>query len=176
MTLKEEDNFKKEVINSIIANPDEALTDFRKKWNTLVFDSKRNIAPFIMKFCMERANSENYHPQRPENYEITRLCANAIYNIIYDEFQGLPSYGHLELGENIKPVDIAAVFKILKEIKYINNTSIEIADVIIKVFNIEANTTILSYLEENSKMGLAAQDFITKIKDSKLVINSTPLF
>lgn len=176
MSLQEEENFKNEVINSIISNPENALINFKKNWNNLVFESKRNLAPFIMKFCTERVNSENFNPQRPENYEITKLCANAIYNIINDDFSGKPDFGHLKLGKNIKPVDIAAVFKILYDIEYIDNSLNEIAEIIKQVFNLKDNTTVESYLEENTKLNTACTDYLTKIKSSQLVQSSAPPF
>jgi hypothetical protein len=176
MTHFEEDKFIKEVEHSIISDPENALSNFKNKWNMLLFDSKCNIASFILKFCFATANSESIHPQRHINYDISKLCSNAIYRFIIDELSGKPDVGHLKLGKNTKPIDMAAIFKIIYETENLDNSLSEIASAMIRLFNLKDNTTIESYLEENSKLGLAAQDFYTKMKETKLIKNSTPPF
>src|SRR5579864_2145950 len=112
MTFKEIVQLAREIESEIIKDPEKGFKNFRAKWLGLESDEKRLIASPIIDFCNLKLSPDNYIPL-PNNLAEQKLCCTGIINFISDEFNGQPWFGTLELGEGIKEVHIAAVFKLI---------------------------------------------------------------
>ncbi len=160
--------FFKSVEQEIIINPENAFSFFKEKWNELNFDQKKTSSTFLSKFLLERITIDADHPQTADNFEATQVVSLEIYNYVKDEIEGRPNLGHLNLGPGKGVNDISAVFKLLYDLKYIDNTLPELEQVIIRIFNLKDNHTVMSYFNDNGKLTSAAIEFKNAVNESIL--------
>lgn len=151
---------QKKIFEKIGKEPEQAFDFFLDEWMKLTYEEKRTVAAQILRYCFKRVNTDDdHHSMFQPGFEIQQLCCSQIYNEIDDFVNGERKYGHLKLGEGIKPADIAAIFRILYELDYFDNKLVDIEPVIIKVFNLKDNTTISSYFNDSSKLVGARKEF-----------------
>ncbi|BFG70151.1 hypothetical protein KACHI17_10320 [Sediminibacterium sp. KACHI17] len=172
MTFKEIVDFQKRILDSILENPENGFASFKAEWMKLTFEDKRLAAPLLIKYCMDKVNEPFDEKYKMDDYEYKikteKIALSAMYNFIDDEFRGRLDFGHLKFGPKIKPVDITAVFKLLYDLKYLDNTLSDIEQVIVRLFDLPDNTTISSYLADSQKIKGAAVEFKNAIAGSVL--------
>lgn len=165
-TLSELLAIQKNIFEKISDDPEAAYDFFLKQWFDLTYEEKRIAGAQILRYCIKRVNiDDDHHKMLQPNFELQQLCCSAIYDEIDDFNNGERKYGHLKLSEGIKPVDIAAVFRILYELEYFDNKLVDIEPVIIKVFNLKDNTTITSYFNDSSKLVSARAEFNQTVQE-----------
>lgn len=166
MKPKEIIEFTNSIIHTIILDPGEAFEFFKKKWLTLTFDEKKACRPFISKFCEQRAGSESLHPQRPENFEETKICSQIVLDYLNEEKSGVVHYGTIKLNSGTKPKDIAYIFSLLKDMGYIDTSKEEMAQILIQVFGIRGITenTMKQYMTQKSIVLSSKTKFQNKLK------------
>ena len=168
MEYQEMFDFSSENSRQIIKDPQNAFDAFKKMWIQLTIEDKLLVEPEIKKFCSNWMDNEEVNPLVDSDQNIIRFCCRKIYNYINDDLGGKPDFGNLKLGKGIKSVDIAVAFKLLYALNYFDNTLEELEKVIIRVFNLPANESITSYLNDNAKLETAAKKLKKKIEDSLL--------
>ena len=159
------------ISEKIAEDPEIAFDFFKKNWEKLTLDEKKLFVK-----CREnpqlvtidpRNIKHSFTQEEMDKSNLAAICRSLITDYIYQELNGQQVFAHLKCGETIKPVDIACVFKLLKDHKYIDNTLPEIEQVIRQVFNLKKNTTIGSYLNDPEKLRTATIKF-------KKLINTLP--
>ena len=173
MNFQEIVSFQKMILKSITEDPETGFTLFKEEWMKLSFKDKRLAAPLLIKYCLDKVNEpfDDKYSHTEYNYKIssTKVALSAVYNFIDDEFRGRLNFRHLKLGPNIKLVDITAVFKLLYDLKYLDNNFSGIEQVIVRLFDLADNTTVSSYLNDPQKLKKAAQNFKKAVVESKLI-------
>jgi len=160
-------------------DPETAFDFFKEKWKKLTFDDKRLLYRCIntplpgepigdYSAYLEAKNKRPTQNERDKSYLIT-ICSSLITDYIINELNNQPNFRQfLRCGESIGPSEIACVFMLLKDLKYLDNTFEEIEEVIAPLFNLNQNT-IHSYFKDPGKLKIAARKFKQKINESSLV-------
>jgi hypothetical protein len=167
MNFQEITILQRKVIDEIISNPENAFSFFTENWMSLDYDDKKTFGSQILRFCNIRIYGD-FFPEY-DNLKLQQNCCAAIYNYIDDEINGRVKFGNLKLGDGITPKDITAVFKLMKDLNYIDNTLAELEQFIIRVFGLKDNTTIDSYLNDNGKLQDSARAFKKAVDGSNLI-------
>ena len=164
---------QKNIFEKISKDPEHAFDFFLDEWMKMTYEEKRTAGAQILRYCFKRVNTDDdHHSILQPGFELQQLCCSQIYNEIDDFINGERKYGHLKLGEGVKSVNIAAIFRILWELKYFSNTLKEIEPVIIKVFNLKDNTTITSYFDDSRKLVDARTEFNEQLQEFAKKVNS----
>jgi hypothetical protein len=172
-SIKELSEIRARIEHLITTDPENAFDEFKKSWSDLEFDDKRYLSPVLLNFTSNRVNNEpdysNEYTHVGKDYPLQQICCTAINQYINDEFSGRLNIQKLQIGPGITPKDIAAVFKLLFDLKYIDNSLSEIEEVIVPLFQLKDNTTIDRYLNNNSQLVAAAKRFQKAINRADLV-------
>ena len=159
------------ISEKITQDPETAFDFFKKKWEKLTLDEKKLYVKCLENPQMITIDSLNMKhvstPQEKDHSYMGSVCCSQITDYIYHELNGQQVFAHLKCGEKIKAIDIACVFKLLKDHKYIDNTLPEIEQVMRQVFNFKKNATIGSYLNDPEKLRVATNKFKSLISNHR---------
>jgi hypothetical protein len=172
MTLFELQESQDEIISAIHQKPSDAYEVFLKCWDSISdIDDKRILATEIIKECDATNSRDGYELplDARRQFKLRKLCCSKIAIYISDDLNGRPWFGTLKLGPGIADKEIAAVFKLLKDLKYIENTNQEISQVISRVIE-GKESSFFSYLENpERKLKNAAIEFKKRVNDCAFV-------
>jgi hypothetical protein len=149
----------------LMNDPDKGFKSFKSKWIELSPEERKQLAPGLVDYCQLKLTTTN--PQ-PSTTEAHRACFSAVLNFINGHYTGQPWFGHLDIDETKSAIELAAVIKLLYDLRYIDNTLAEISQVFGYVFNVKAST-LDSYFTQSERLQNAAIEFSLKVGDSNLV-------
>lgn len=164
------DKVRKAFHAEIYSNPEGAFEFFLTQWKALTFEEKRTISPEIINITSKILSTDwSFHPQgNNDRFYEKRMAATQVTNFLIDEANENPYKGTLKLGKTIDAIDIALVFRLLYDFKYVDNDLGQIEDVIKTTFDLPDNTTINSYLNDTAKLIKAHAEFKKLVATSKL--------
>lgn len=157
--------FQRNVTSALINRPGSAFEYFKKEWGNLEPAYRKIASVQVLKLCNSYIENDSFSsmPEDRQRVEIYKITCSFISAYIENDLSGKPDTPTLKIGPKTSLKDIAVIFKLMHDLKYIKNSHPDIERFIKSSFNLPEKSTIFSYLENPKELEIALLKLKNKI-------------